>query len=389
MLKCKMGLMGVLLLAATASDGCGAISSPLKEGIENATGQGTSSIDDAIRTLNMDSDKWRSTLEDLVKKLDPKSLLRNEVANLLADSIGVANAGALCSVDYIGERAAKVLEGLVSGHKPPPDLTVCEVVPAVVEFAHWQQGSSPKVDLYGYDLDDPKLEVWLISGKEKKQVSGVLAHTSHYQSAINLGGKGLKLDEHSSKIKVVRKGHFDDPVTEVAIAQPKTPVCDTKTITIKPNALSVKPDAIGAGDNEFDGNGPLMHAAYKLSFKGRKLTARLTLDAIEAKAEPPHPPQDDYTHFRGKQIDSVTTVEKGWKIVSIEGAASSAQKYYAGRSNVEDHVDGGNGPVAEWTFRGDQDGDDLGYTDVTVKMNPIKLVLRQVDDCVPPKTMKK
>jgi hypothetical protein len=145
----------------------------------------------------------------------------------------------------------------------------------------------------------------------------------------------------------------------------------------------VKPDAVGGGDNQFDGNGPLMRASYSLAFKGRKLSATLKLDAIEAESEPPHRPQDDFTHFRGRQVDSIITVEKGWKIVDMEGASSSKETFFSSRQNVADHVNGGNGPVAEWVFHGDQDDDDLGYTDVTVKMNPIKLVLRQVDDCVP------
>src|SRR4051812_5251174 len=101
--------------------------------IDSAADKTVAVIDEAIRAIQGSSASWQTALQDAQQKLtaDAQATVRNEIANLLQDSIGVANAGIFCTVDFVAQRIIQGLgriKNLVLGKPPPNDLSpsICE-----------------------------------------------------------------------------------------------------------------------------------------------------------------------------------------------------------------------------------------------------------------------
>jgi hypothetical protein len=384
--RAKLFFLG-LVMAASCKGGCSSCAGMAgTTHIANKVDSATNAVGDAIRSLSTDSDKWRGTLEGLMKKLDPQATLRNEVANLLQDSIGVANAGVLCTSDFIAKRAVQRLRALQRGVPSQTDLDpdVCEVVPPLVEYEHWQKGNSPKIDLYGSDLEDRSLSVWLFEGKEKREVPAGLAHATRFQLTIDLGKKGVNLGPDSTRIKLIRGKDFARAIAEVVVSQPHMPPCETRTIPFHPNALTVvgKKCSIASADDDFNGHGPQVTLDYELSVdKGRRVQGVLDFFAMEAEKDGSS--KHDFTCTEGANESTLYAAPDGWKIDKVNGVLKSHRSYYDSDPELQDSIHSAEGPIATWQVGPTAGIEGVRNVRVVVDFAKLEVTEHQDQDCKP------
>ena len=99
--------------------------------------------------------------------------------------------------------------------------------------------------------------------------------------------------------------------------------------------------------------------------------------------------RSDWTTAEGERNDTYYTAPPGWRIDSIVSALESSAHYIDTDHNDDRQGGGPSGPVKEFKFRGDRDGDDAGsYTGVDVTFNPLVVKLVEVANCAPASAVK-
>ncbi|HWU91544.1 MAG TPA: hypothetical protein VN253_29955 [Kofleriaceae bacterium] len=377
---------GVLVLAG-GSMGSSCISNIAKD----ATAQAVDVLDRGITTISNNSQVWNNTLTTMISQLTDKaqSTVRTELTNLLNGSITLASTEVRCDIDFLGKRVVQALRRIKATllRQPPPDVLephVCSAVPAAIDFQLWQTHPDrvQSVSLYGFDLDEQSLALWLIDKAGNRDMTASMVKTSSCQLIINLGGNGVKLTSTSNKLTLVARGDQAHPVGEVAVIQPNLPLCQTQFKDVIPAALpKYIPPASGGGDQDFSGHGPVVTAEFNLFTVGPTLKAVLFINARETVA--------NFTEAEGQVIHTLWNADPGWAIDSIVSSAYSEISYTdmtAGEPGTaaDDRFFGGNGPVASWICTGDTMGNDAGVkTGCTVsQFNVIRLKLRQTQNCV-------
>lgn len=356
----------------------------LPQHIDSDVDQALAVVNQGITDLGNNMADWKNILQGMESKLasDAQTSIRNEIANLVSGSIGVANAGIFCSADFIGERLIQALERIKAkllNQKVSESLSpaTCEASPSGIEYEHWQHNGIPKVDLFGYDLEAP-LKLQLLDGNHTKDVTFALSRTSHYQVTINLGSNGVPLDASSKKIELLSGTKL---ITAIPVIQPVTPVCQTKTVPFKGEPITFTPPHVGSGDNDFVGHGPKITTRLTLSVKGDGVDFSLFMDARETKS--------DWTEVSGKKSGTFYTPEHGWKVESVTPDHSEDSFTYSDGDHQPVTRYPGSGPVAYIKYIGDTEGDDVGRTGETINFKQVDIELVQTTDCVSPKMVKK
>jgi hypothetical protein len=355
------------------------------DSIDNATAQATAVLQDGIDKITANLSSWQTVLQDMQSKLtkDTQSTLRNEVTNLLQGSIAVANSSLQCDVDFIGHRVIQSLRRLLdkAAGKTPTDLlepAVCSDVPTAVDYAAWQQSRVPKVDIYGYDFDAGDLSLWLLTGSARTDVSSRLTKSSSYSLTVNLGGTPLLFNGQQQKLQAIWKQNFSNPVSEIPVVLPVTPVCETRKVTIPTvPPISFAPPKVGGGDNDFDGNGPAITTSISLALSGRTaLNATIFMHAKET--------QSDWTEVQGSIVRTIFKTDPGWAIDHIITPTSASDSFVASGHAL---ITRNPGPPCESELiQGDTDGDDVGRTSTTVRFTTIDVWEVQTDHCLSPTT---
>ncbi len=352
----------------------------LPDAATNAVTDATLSIDNAVSQIQASSSSWQTALTQLEANLskDAQTTLSNEVGTLIQGSIGVANAGIFCTVDFIGVRVIQALGRLKAellGQAAPSDLSpaTCEVAPAAIDFALYQENRIGTVNLYGYDLDAP-MALKLVTGAVTTDVTADITRPSHYQITINLGSNGVKLTAQSQRLDLVATADPTHPVSSIAVVQPVTPVCEVKTLPpVALAKISFQPPKVGNGDNDFAGHGPAIRATEDLSISAGVVHSSLFMDAKET--------QGDWTEVEGTRTGIVYSPDPGWSVTTIAGPLHSEYSY-TDSNHTDDVFSPGSGPVDNFDFVGDTGDDDVGRTGVTVTFKPLSVTVTQVGNCV-------
>jgi len=255
---------------------------------------------------------------------------------------------------------------------------VCSSAPLAVEFEAWQQSRVGVVTLTGYDLKVP-LRVELVQTTGTAVVPNVVASVSPYQATLNLGATGLHLTPQSRQIVVSTTEQPPVELTAINVVQPQPKICQEKDLpAVFPSPISFLPQNHSRGDNEFDGNGPHITAHLEIFPVGAKLNYRVSMTAAETISD-----FTTVTGAGGGELSLSTPVPGDLRIISINGPSVSDANYID-KDHFEDHIKPTNGgPVKEFVFVGDTDGDDVGRTRmVSATFNAVGLHVVETKNCV-------
>ena len=351
--------------------------------VSDVTGDTVTALDGAIDALDRNSSAWQSVLQQTTDKLtaDAQSTIRNEISDLLNRSVAATGTELRCNMDFIGSRVRQALvrirARLLHQEVPPVEPALCHVVPAAVDMA-LDTSRRNKLEFFGYDFDTTPIKVTLKEKSHTSNVSSYLERPTHYHMMLNLGANGVPVSSDSDRLTLEWQ---DRVISSIAIIQPATPICREKTETYSRSTFVTYNPPHTRGDKEFSGHGPEVWATARWINEGTHVNVRLWMKAKETRS--------DWTTAEGEHIVSYYTAPSGWRIDSIQGNMESSAHYIDTDHNEDPQGGGPNGPVKEFKFRGDHDGDDAGsYTGMDVYFNPLVVKLVEVANCAPASAVK-
>ena len=379
----RIGILTILLVA-TLPSGCASCAGPLIDTAQQAVDDAVSAIDRGIDALDVNSAAWQTVLQDISSQLtdDLQSTIRVEVTELLNRSVAAAGAEFRCDLDFIGVRVRQALirlrARLLHQPIPPVEPALCAVVPGAIDMA-LEPNRRTKLEFFGYDFDTTPIKVTLHNTDGTVDVSDDLDRTTHYHMTLNLGANGVPLSNKSNRITLEWEGKV---ISSIAVIQPETPVCRERIEQYVRNTfLSFTPPHT-RGDREYKGHGPQVWATARWFHDDLHVWLSLWMKAEETKS--------DWTTAEGTREEVYYTAPPGWRIEAVLGSLISSA-HYIDTNHREDHIGGGpSGPVSEFVFRGDREGDDAGlYTGVDVYFNPMSVQLVETTNCVSADTLER
>lgn len=341
-------------------------------------------LDDALAALNNASADWQRILEQLKEDLpkEVQSTIRVEVANLISRSIAQGGVEFRCNVDFIRVRVRQALERIkikfVGGNPSPVEPGICQVVPIAVERV-LVPDRIKQVEFYGYDFDQASdLKVTLEGTNGRQDVTSKLNRPTHYAMTLSFGATGVQLDANSLRFTLEWGGRN---ISTIAIIQPTTPVCRTRTERIQPNPVTYMPPHVAGGDKEFNGHGPTIISRTSLLVGSGSIRTQVYMLAYESNGNNQY--MQDYTKAEGSQIFPMYTAPSGWRILRVS-PNSSIGHTYRDTNHTTDSFNMGDGIVRRLDYVGDIDGLDSGTnTKVDVTFNRLTIDLVETGDCVP------
>lgn len=225
------GAIASLIIVSLA--GCG-MKDFVKGLVDRTTTKTVNILDDGIRSLDKNSADWQTVMEETRDKLIAagQSTIANEVSNALNRSVAVASVEARCDVDFLRTRLKEDLVAIkahfLHHNVPPRAPALCNVVPSTIDL-----GLDPtrrnKIEIFGYNFDStPGMQLFLDDADgSSSDVSTALARPTHYHMTVDLAGTAVQLKRSSQRFHL-RWG--DQELSTIAVQQPSTPFCETKTI---------------------------------------------------------------------------------------------------------------------------------------------------------------
>lgn len=185
----------VSLLALTLS-GCGFSA-------EKTVNTGVDTLNEAIRKLETNSDRWQAVLKETQETLvaDGQSTLATEVSDVISRATSDAGMEAKCSVDFLRDRAREDLIRLrATLTQEVLDLNpvFCNPTPNKVNL-NLSPERRPVVEIAGYNLTKDSIQVFLENTQGNKlEVSDSLDNPSQYLLTVNLDQ--VPLDDQSKRL---------------------------------------------------------------------------------------------------------------------------------------------------------------------------------------------
>jgi hypothetical protein len=184
-------------------------------------------LDKAITTLDENSAEWQQVLKDLENNLisGVQATIRNEITNLITNSIASSGAEFRCNTDFIGKRVQESLQQFVAkllGGELDFEPVFCASVPPIIPFQEVQENHLPAVIIYGYNLNNlSNFKVLLRNdGGAFRDVTETVQNPTNYVLTINLGINGVPLESISNQLDVTWNG---DTIYTIGISQPHPP----------------------------------------------------------------------------------------------------------------------------------------------------------------------
>lgn len=186
-------------------------------------------IDNAIRTLESQSNSWRSVLEDTRDVLvdQAQSTIRNEINSALTNAIAAAGSQVQCVIDAIPHRVLNTLYRVramwTNNPVPAREPLVCAVVPSSIDLSLVPNRLNV-VHFYGYDFDifHGDFRVLLQNGNQQTDVSRYLDQPTDYEMTLNLSGtNGLQFSSTSTRLILTFN---NTTMGSIGIQQPPPPV---------------------------------------------------------------------------------------------------------------------------------------------------------------------
>lgn len=345
--------------------------------MDDATTKAVNAIDGAISNLSFESSEWRFVLTEALDNIpdEIKSIINNDIQNLITESIAVAGIEVRCNVDFFRARMRQDLQNLkrkiLKQTLIVGDAEICQTSPPLIDM-NLVANNRNSILITGYDLRNKGIKLYLLARGQTIDYSSKLSKNSNYQMTINLGGTGIPLNTNSSKILIKYKNNI---ISEIPIIQKVPEICKSKPHYTKSKKHTLLPVRI-RGDNEFDGNGPHItcSVSVKLSADKKKLLAEMYMIAKET--------QSNWSTAEKRETITLYTVSDGWIIEKINSNPQTSSYTYTDRDHSIDTYNIGHGPVKRMVFVGDVGGDDIGKTQVEILFRPVSLQLKENKDCV-------
>ncbi len=328
------------------------------------------SMDEAIRTIENAPSDWQYVLEGLADGFvhDIQSTIRNDVQQLLNNSIGAATTNIVCVIDAIPIRAIRTLENIkvkfLGGDLPTVEPTICQQTMNVLDLAAPIE-TRKEIIFFGFDmvekvsfdaelvLNNPT-PAQILGGFDRYSLNDRLNFQSNYQFTVDLSGLSDDLIDNYDYIAILFNG---EEISSISIQQDDTPL-ETQTVYITPSLLSHIPPHV-AGDREFDGNGPDIFIHVRFYKTEKQVYLKVWMKARET--------QSDWTEASGWSNNHFFyTAPEGWHIKKIEG-----ETVFDNIVDFEDHdhaTNVFNRSLGQFAVVGDTPGDEAG-TETGVSIN--------------------
>jgi len=378
--------LALVVVASLVATSCG-IGKAAHE-ISNSINQAANVLDSGIQALTTNSNDWQQVLQDMQSKLtgDAQATIRNELTNLLHESIAAAGSEVRCDFDFVGSRVLETLIAIRNKllHRPvPPKVpALCDVVPDHIDLSA-SPGSRQVIDIFGYDFDtSPSIQAAVeLAAGGTRDISSSLDRQTYYHMTINLGANGADVGSADSKVLLEWSGKT---LSSIPIIEPGAPTCEHEPVFFNGGERTYVPPWVRGGDRDFAGHGPKVTFQLLLTNLGSHVDATITMTAEESTAD--GRPQYDYTTASGTETFTLYTAPSGMLVSDIVGPTEDDFTYVDQNHDAERFGRGGNLPDTFLDFVGDIDGLDAGLaTQVRVTFNPgLRFDLTQTGDCVPP-----
>lgn len=198
-LKRTAALACLSILSLAIVSGCGPINKTI------------ATLDKAIEALQIESNDWEAVVRGIQAEV-PKTI-RNELTNLLNDTIAFAGAETRCNFDFAGKR---VLSRLIEIRNNVADASgiarlpaeawigICQVIPNRIDMA-LSVDRRNNLEIWGYDFDQPAIDVFVETTGGSRAATQFMARTSPYLLTVNLtdaNGANLGLNDDKILVKV-------------------------------------------------------------------------------------------------------------------------------------------------------------------------------------------
>jgi hypothetical protein len=364
-------VLPVLLLVLSACDLTGGA-------VDTATTKATAVLNNAIGALATTSTDWQSVLQDAQAKLtdSAQSTIRAEVSTTLNRAVQASGSEIRCVIDMLRLRVREDLLRIRAAllHEPanPPEPVLCSLAPPVVDMTLDPTRRS-YITLDGYNFDTtPPIQVFLVDGTQRTDVSGSLDRQTYYHMTLNLGDNGIRITSSSQKVVLQWNGQ---QISSIPVIR-ATPQCVTKTDKFTPAAITfIPPFVTKNGDQDFHGNGPIVTVKVLPTASASQVNMIVTMDAKETVS--------DFTEASGTKTFTVYTPPPGWSILIQSVKPLSSQFTYThSNDNKVDELHPGEGPVEHFELSGFEGGQAAGVTtEVNVFFNEVTLQLTQTQGC--------
>jgi hypothetical protein len=208
-----------MLVSVAALSGCpGNIVGPGA----TTTNQAIEEVQKAIDALNANSAAWQQELNNLLNagNADVKSLINNDVTNLLQRTIATGGAEFRCDTDFVGVRVKEGLEAvlakLTGRTAPPPSPAVCQVSPTSLDMA----ARPNTLQWFGYNFDSPGVHVALKYAGGEIAIDNALTRPTHYLLTLDTSAStSAPLCNKQNRQIILRSGTADISTVSVAKLQ--------------------------------------------------------------------------------------------------------------------------------------------------------------------------
>lgn len=336
-------------------------------------------LDEGIEKITLESQSWQNTLDEVLAQL-PETVhnTKEEVSQLLNESIGAASSNVICVIDAIPSRVIRGLEiakaRLLGQALPVVVPTVCQTGLSVIDL-NLPEIARRKIVINGYDFQNGDLLQLQLRKNDgtTTPLANRLSKQSNYQYTINIADMDATLASYDFLVLL-----FEDKlISEFSIIKVIEPEPEIFTLSFIPSIpAKLCPSHIG-GDREFDGNGPRVQTNAQIFIVNQKeIHVRVFLNAKET--------QSDWTEAEGEWTYKIfpTLVAPApsntYKITRILSSASSSASYTDNDHSVDiPSVSGGL--VSRFECIGDTGGNDVGNcngnddVNVTVIFNQVRI----------------
>jgi hypothetical protein len=330
-------------------------------------------LDRAIDALTDRSSDFRTVLQGLTAHLPPGADGSVGAAiDRFLDRAPGANADFHCSTEFVRLRARKELirieETLLGIASAPAEPQFCYAAPFVVDLSQ----PSNTVEIYGYDFDRVRLEMFLVTDQAHYDVSSALIPRTHYHVTLVLGDHGVRL---SPKARLLGLTWGNLIHHAIPIVQPHTLLCSciveeiAAGHTVELASSRVRRDRSNAAGSAGGWANVLLD--YQSNALGATVCMTVTAPAADGSL------RTGCVHAFVLTVDPDRTIE--WVFGRLDGRASYAStSARLGKINVLNDRE----LIRSWTFAGF--GEDADDPRVTVELGKLRLVTTGGERCVSP-----
>jgi len=349
------------------------------------TQRAENALNNAINKLNNTSADWLAVLQDLKREIpDELNSVITQVDLLISRNVAKAGVELRCNVDFVHARIKEDIERILislKGGTPSPKVPYfCQVVPLAIDRS-LVPGTIKQIEFYGYNFDKASnLKIYHVRSSGSEDVTRHLDRPiPHYAMTLKFGASGVQLDNSSERFSLEWEGRT---IATIGIIQN---VCETSTDPFRPSPVTLMPRKIGNSDNDFNGHGPTVSARVTLQVYDQSISANVYMKAYESNSN--NSIKSDYTTLEETKTFLLYNAPSGYRIDRVLGPKEAFYQYRDTDHDPDYFNMGSGGPVNQFAFIGDIDGEDVGQTQVEITFNQLNIELIRTGNCVSPNTV--